>query len=287
MKFDLHCHTKEGSMDSKVSLEEYVKQFSDKGFDGFMICDHNSYNGCRAWDEMEADPYSMVNSLEYKDFTVLRGMEYDTKDAGHVLVVLPDGVYPSVLHIRGMQLHRLILLVHKLGGVLGPAHPYGVATASMMGFRNKNLSWLHHIDFVEVFNTCELPDSNLLAHCLAEAYHLPGIAGSDSHVNDYVGMAWTDIDADIHCNNDFIAAIKAKTPIAAGGVEREICTKGQYKENWFGRSAYLLYNRGIAKLRSPRRGIHHIILKSKHHHTKPLFRKRGKNKLEWRKPRGK
>ena len=272
-------------MDSKVTLEEYVKTFAALGYDGFMICDHNSYNGCRAWDEMKLDPHSFVNQHpEYQDFTVLRGMEYDTKDAGHVLVVLPDGVYPPVLHIRGMKLHRLILLVHKLGGVLGPAHPYGVATASMMGFRNKNLEWLRHIDFAEVFNTCELPDSNLLAHYLAEAFDLPGIAGSDSHVPDYLGMAWTEIDADIHSNNDFIETIKNRVPISAGGVERELTKKGEYKENWFGRSAYLIYNRGIAKLRSPRRGIHHIRLKRKHHHTKPLLQRRGKNKIEWRKP---
>ena len=46
MKFDLHCHTKEGSLDSKVSVTEYINKFRMLGFDGFMIADHNSYKGC-------------------------------------------------------------------------------------------------------------------------------------------------------------------------------------------------------------------------------------------------
>ena len=45
MKFDLHCHTKEGSLDSKVSVQEYVYKFMTLGYDGFMISDHNSYKG--------------------------------------------------------------------------------------------------------------------------------------------------------------------------------------------------------------------------------------------------
>ena len=31
MKFDMHCHTKEGSMDGKVMIEEYIKKLKEKG----------------------------------------------------------------------------------------------------------------------------------------------------------------------------------------------------------------------------------------------------------------
>ena len=48
MKFDLHCHTKEGSIDSKVSVAEFADRFMELGYDGFMISDHNSYKGCKA-----------------------------------------------------------------------------------------------------------------------------------------------------------------------------------------------------------------------------------------------
>ena len=37
MKIDMHCHVKEGSVDSKVSLEEYITLLKEKGFDGMLI----------------------------------------------------------------------------------------------------------------------------------------------------------------------------------------------------------------------------------------------------------
>ena len=33
LKFDMHCHTKEGSVDGKVMIEDYIKILKEKGFD--------------------------------------------------------------------------------------------------------------------------------------------------------------------------------------------------------------------------------------------------------------
>ena len=43
MKFDMHCHTAEGSLDGKVKIEEYIRILRDNGFDGMLVTDHNSY----------------------------------------------------------------------------------------------------------------------------------------------------------------------------------------------------------------------------------------------------
>lgn len=174
LKFDLHCHTKEGSIDSKVSVAEFADRFMELGYDGFMISDHNSYKGCKAWDAIKNDP-------KYRNFTVIRGIEYDTKDAGHILVILPDGIYPRVLRIRGLKCSTLIKLVHSLGGILGPAHPFGVATSSAMGFKKMKMSYIKHFDFIETFNTCEFVNSNHLAKDLADRFDMPSFAGSDAH----------------------------------------------------------------------------------------------------------
>ena len=37
MKFDMHCHTKEGSMDGKVMIEEYIRTLKRKGFGGMLV----------------------------------------------------------------------------------------------------------------------------------------------------------------------------------------------------------------------------------------------------------
>ena len=175
MKFDLHCHTKEGSLDSKVTVKEYVYKFMALGYDGFMISDHNSYKGCKAWDMIKNDP-------RYRNFCVIRGIEYDTKDAGHVLVIMPDDLYLPIMKIRGMRCRRLINIVHAFGGIIGLAHPFGVASSSAMGFKQMNMRLIKKFDFIETFNTCESPESNRKARLLAEEYGLVTFAGSDSHV---------------------------------------------------------------------------------------------------------
>ncbi len=246
MKFDLHCHTKEGSIDSKVSVQEFADRFMELGYDGFMISDHNSYKGCKAWDAIKEDP-------RYEGFTVLRGIEYDTKDAGHVLIIMPDDMYLRIFKVRGLKCNRLIKIVHSLGGILGPAHPFGVATSSAMGFKNMKLSYIKHFDFIETFNTCEFADSNKLAKELAGRFDMPQFAGSDAHVPEYIGMACTEIDAQIRCNNDLISAVKHGVNIEASGTEREITKKARRKEHWVGRIGYQIYNRGIGKMVYPYR----------------------------------
>ena len=248
--FDLHCHTKEGSLDSKVPISEYIRKYRILGYDGFLIADHNSYRGCRKWQTMKDDP-------EYAGLTVLCGIEYDTKDAGHALVILPDGVFPKLLRIRGMRCKKLIRVVHSLGGVIGLAHPFGVASSSAFGFKLMKVELVEDMDFIEVFNTCESKDSNYLASELAAKFHLPGTAGTDAHSARYIGMACTEIDADIRCNNDFIAAIKNGAAIHTSGTERKDTRKSRAKDHWTGVIGYKIYNRGLAKVKMPRRKIMH------------------------------
>lgn len=278
MKFDLHCHTKEGSLDSKVSVREFVHKFMALGFDGFMISDHNSYKGCKAWDEIKDDP-------RYRNFCVIRGIEYDTKDAGHILVIMPDDLYLPIMKIRGMRCSKLIKIVHIFGGILGPAHPFGVASSSAMGFKKLNVRLLKRFDFIETFNTCESPSSNSKAALLAEECGLPTFAGSDSHVSQYIGMATTEIDENIYSNNDLIAAVKNGVKIRAYGTEREETKKGKRKEHWIGVMSFRLYNRGIGKLICPYRKIRHRkilrpVAKPFIHQYKQLRKERRAEKLK-------
>lgn len=251
MKFDLHTHTKEGSFDSKVSLDEFIAKYTVLGYDGFMITDHNSYNGCHYWHLQK----TLRKYRNLENFTVLCGIEYDTKDAGHVLVVMPDGIFLPIFRIRGMRARKLANIVHRFGGILGLAHPYGIPSSSAMSFKLMNDDIIKHMDFIEVFNTCEKPLSNQLARKLAEKFDLPGFAGTDAHNGQFIGMAATEIDWEIHCNNDLIAAVKAGAHIEASGTEREDTLKGMAKEMWFSQLGYRIYNRGLAKLKMPRRKL--------------------------------
>jgi len=248
LKFDMHCHTKNGSIDSKVNLERYISLLKKKNFDGLMITDHDSYRGCRAWDKIKNDPKN-------KDFVVLKGIEYDTKDSGHILVIMPDNLYLPVLCLRGMALKRLIKIVHCFGGILGPAHPYGVESSSAMFFKKlrENPDIIRKFDFIETFNTCESPLSNIRAKALADDYGKPGIGGTDAHTEKYAGMACTEISVNIRSNNDFIRAVRSGAYINSSGSERKETIKSIHKSKRYAVWGFKAYNRGLGYLFSPYR----------------------------------
>jgi len=252
MKFDMHCHTKEGSIDGRVSIDDYIRILREKGFQGMLVTDHNSYNGYRYWKEE-------IKGRRDEDFIVLKGIEYDTINAGHMLVVMPEGVKPRILEVRGMPVSLLLTIVHAYGGIVGPAHPFGEKYMSFGGtkvFQRLKDPLMRKFDFVETFNACESPESNRAARELARQYYLPGFGGSDSHKEDCVGVAYTKFSDPITCESELIAAVKKKAPMKAGGEYYHGTTREK-----IGVASHVLvysfwlYNKTAALLRTHRRHV--------------------------------
>lgn len=247
MKFDMHCHVREGSIDSKVRLRQWIELLQAKGFGGMLITDHDSYRGYKYWkkhrDEMP------------DDFVVLKGIEYDTRDAGHFLVIMPSYVDMKLLKTRGMRVEMLTRLVHHFGGILGPAHPFGMKSSSAMFFKKLKTDpgIMENFDFVEGLNRCELPEANEKAQELAEAYGLPCIAGSDAHHSSEIGSVYTDFGRDITSTDDLIECIKAGDIREIGGKEREFQKKFR-KRYWLATTVgFIVLNRTISLLHKPYR----------------------------------
>lgn len=211
MKFDMHCHTKEGSLDGKLSLEENILRLQELGYSGMLLTDHNSYKAHRY--------YVKHLKSKYPDFTVLKGIEYDTLDAGHVLIILPTGVHVPLFELRGLPVGLLIDMVHHFGGILGPAHPCGEKYLSFTNTRRgrKMPQILKRFDFIETFNACETTHSNLKAQMLAKTYNKPGVGGSDSHRFNCAGMGYTILPDTIHSETDFINHMLSAQVTETGG----------------------------------------------------------------------
>lgn len=245
MKFDLHCHTKEGSLDAKVDIVSYIQHLREKGFDGMLVTDHNSYNGYRKWKE------SAQGAENLKSFVVLKGIEYDTYDGGHMIAILPDHVHCKLLEIRGMTVAKLEKVVHELGGILGPAHPYGIGFFALMNNKwvKRNLEIIHKFDFIETFNSCTNPISNKMAEKLAKKYKKFCFAGSDAHKKHVIGSACTKFDHIIQSNNDLIQAVKEHVHVIAGETKDKIIPK-HYNliQKWLGIIGYWLYNKSGAAM---------------------------------------
>lgn len=213
MKIDMHCHVKEGSPDSKIGIDEYITILKANGFGGMVVTDHDTYNGYRYWKET-------MKGRMHTDFVVLKGIEYDTIDAGHILVIMPQGVKMRLLELKGLPVSVLIDFVHKNGGVLGPAHPFGEAYMSFAHTKRfyKNPEIMKRFDFVEVFNACEPIEVNEQAAKLAYKYGKPGVGGSDAHNATSCGMAYTELPEPVTCETELIELIRKKSEFGAGGL---------------------------------------------------------------------
>ena len=239
MKIDMHCHVKEGSIDSKVSLDEYITKLKEHGFDGMLITDHDTYKGYRHWK-------NTMKGKKHEDFVVLKGIEYDTCDAGHIICIMPEGVKMRLLELRGLPVSALIDFVHRHGGILGPAHPCGEKylsyTKSKRFYQSPEI--VKRFDFIEAFNACESKESNEGAMKLARKYKKPGIGGSDAHKLECVSMAYTELPEYVTCETELISLIRRKVPIEAGGTLYGKTTKDKMgKANKLLVYSFWLYNK--------------------------------------------
>lgn len=259
LKFDMHCHTKEGSLDGKIEIEKCIELLKAKGYDGMLITDHNSYRAYRHWKKN-------IKGIKHTDFVVLKGIEYDTIDCGHIIVILPHGVKVPILELRGLPVALLIEIVHRYGGILGPAHPCGEKYLSLTNTKRgkKTLDIISKFDFIETFNACESPFSNKAAFDLAKEYDKPCFGGSDSHRENCVGFGFTEIDAVIEDETDLIAAVHSNAAISASGSYYEKTTKQRIgKLNNILVYSFWFYNKGLAVIKLRKRK--HELVKYRHY----------------------
>ncbi len=249
MKLDMHCHTKEGSPDCKLELLEHIEILKQKGYHGMMITDHDSYKAYRYYQKLKDKP---------DDFVVLKGIEYDTIDAGHMLIVMPTDVKLPILELRGLPVTLLIEIVHRYGGIIGPAHPYGEKFLSIRNTLRGKLSQniYKKFDFIEGYNACEDTDSNMRAMRLASEHQLPCFGGSDSHKAACVGMGYTILQEYISTETELINYVRAGKSILIGGRHYENTTKKKLgRVNSVLVYSFWIYNKACALLRRKSRNL--------------------------------
>lgn len=238
MKIDMHCHVREGSVDSKVHVREYIELLIERGFDGMVITDHNTYNGYRYWRDN-------IKGREFKDFVVLKGVEYDTYDGGHMLVIMPQGVKLKTLEIRGMTTEQLIEFVNRHGGIIGPAHPCGEKYMSFFNSRcyRVNPELTNKFHFIEIYNACEPESSNEGALAKAKHYNKLGVGGSDAHKHICVGWGGVEFKEEIKTELDLINTIRKGAPTKCGGKIYDQTTKDRLgKAKVIMAYSFLVYN---------------------------------------------
>ncbi len=196
MKFDLHVHS-EHSKDSNSSHEDILQFALKKGLEGFAICDHDTVEGGLACSEK-----ALEAGLE---ITVIPGVEVSSSK-GHILVL---GIKENIEPLLSPE--ETIRKARKLGGTVIVPHPFKRSSHGIGSFEGLD------IDAVEVFNSrCLFNGANRKALIEAKRLGIPAVAGSDSHIPEMVGQAYTEIDASENTVEDVLRAIREGKVAPAG-----------------------------------------------------------------------
>lgn len=187
LRIDLHVHTRHSS-DSLISVDDAIRRCNAIGLDGFAVTDHDSVAGLPEATEKKSN------------LIVIPGVEVTARGA-HILAL--DVSEPIT---AGLPVAETVDRIHDQGAVAVIAHPYSVFKTWVNGREMEEAKF----NAVEVANANQFPYGWMLKRnvALAERLGLPQTGGSDAHISDTVGRAYTVVEANSRDVDDVVRSIR-------------------------------------------------------------------------------
>lgn len=200
MKIDMHVHTKY-SHDGVSEVREIFQQAKKKGLDGVALTDHSDN---RCWEE--AREVSEDMDMLFIPGEEIKIINDEKRSNGEILLYfLEEGTgsrtIEDIEEIRDTQ--------NALGFI---AHPFDKSRP-----HPKDVEFiLDYVDGLETLNArTRMKRFNSKAFKLAEKLGLPTVAGSDAHIPEEVGVAYTEV-KDAENLEEFKKGLKEGRGIARG-----------------------------------------------------------------------
>ena len=187
LKLDLHVHTVH-SIDGFNTPTDITRRLREQGLDGYAVTDHDTLEGIRP-------------AAENGDgLIVLPGLEVRARGA-HILALQPTEPIP-----QNLSMAETVDIIHGQGATAIIAHPYGLPRSWVNVDRAREAA----LDAVEVANSAQVPYGIIkgLNERLANKLGLPRTGGSDSHIPETVGRAYTIIEAQGNDDESIVEAIR-------------------------------------------------------------------------------
>jgi len=184
---DLHVHT-DHSSDSTICLDEAIRRCKAAGLDGFAVTDHDTLDGL-------PDIHA-----RQKSYLIIPGIEISAKGA-HIL-----GLNVSEPVQAGLSIKDTVDRLRDQGAIAIVAHPHSIFKTWV----NSREIEQARLDAVEVANANQFPYALMLQKntALAERLGLPHTGGSDAHIPEMVGRAYTIIDVEANSVEDVISSLR-------------------------------------------------------------------------------
>ena len=188
LKIDLHVHTVE-SYDAHTRREDLPGIIKARGLDGVAITEHNKFNPPKL------------------DALTIPGVEISSRE-GHIIALgIQEMIQPR------QPADDTIRQIQQQDGVAIIPHPYDPVCECIKLSRLTTKP-----DAVETVNADALSFyiSNWLARRDATKFKLPQVGGSDSHIPQTIGDAYTVVKTQSPASNDVLEAIRAGRVRAEG-----------------------------------------------------------------------
>ena len=198
LKLDLHVHSVY-SGDSINTIDVIVNTLREKGFQGYAIADHDTIKG-------NEEALTRNGGL-----VIVPALEVSSKGA-HILALDPTESVKV-----GLSAAETVDLIHNQGATAVLAHPFGFPRSWV----RMNQVCEAGFDAIEVANSAQIPYSYIrdLNRGLADKLSLPYTGGSDSHIPETLGRAFTVVDTPSTDLNDIIKSIKdGRTEVYGKGI---------------------------------------------------------------------